>query len=317
MPADRMHQSFMMKADILSATKGIPMMTRWFLAATLQLVGTTPYVQPFVVTQAQPDMPRIVDTEVQKDPADTEQPILKWNELRAEYDRLQLKAEDLQRQLEKAQQDLAGGKKALGDVNARLAVLEKEKSQMAGALTEARDQARDLSTKLAAEQVKAATLREDKQRLMSGTTTTKEEIARLQKHAAELETEAARAEDLAKRLAERDQEIERLRKYGADRESLANKVTGLTDKLERAKQQVTSLTDELIARNEEAARVRQERDQLIMEIQKRQEGLKGSDSSAVHNHSIEKAPEDRAKLNIGPLDGALLHELRKPFPGIR
>jgi chromosome segregation ATPase len=317
MPADRMHQSFMMKADILSATKGIPMMTRWFLAATLQLVGTTPYVQPFVVTQAQPDMPRIVDTEVQKDPADTEQPILKWNELRAEYDRLQLKAEDLQRQLEKAQQDLAGGKKALGDVNARLAVLEKEKSQMAGALTEARDQARDLSTKLAAEQVKAATLREDKQRLMSGTTTTKEEIARLQKHAAELETEAARAEDLAKRLAERDQEIERLRKSVADRESLANKVTGLTDKLERAKQQVTSLTDELIARNEEAARVRQERDQLIMEIQKRQEGLKGSDSSAVHNHSIEKAPEDRAKLNIGPLDGALLHELRKPFPGIR
>jgi chromosome segregation ATPase len=307
----------MMRADILSATKGIPMMTRWFLAATLQLVGTTPYVQPFVVTQAQPDMPRMVDTEVQKDPADTEQPILKWNELRTEYDRLQLKAEDLQRQLEKAQQDLAGGKKALGDVNARLAVLEKEKSQMAGALTEARDQARDLSTKLAAEQVKAATLREDKQRLMSGTTTTKEEIARLQKHAAELETEAARAEDLAKRLAERDQEIERLRKSVADRESLANKVTGLTDKLERAKQQVTSLTDELIARNEEAARVRQERDQLIMEIQKRQEGLKGSDSSAVHNHSIEKAPEDRTKLNIGPLDGALLHELSKPFREIR
>lgn len=289
-------------------------MTPWVLAATLQLVSSTPYVQPFMVSQAQSDMPRTVDAETSKDPADTEQPILKWNELRAEYDRLHLKAEDLQRQLEKAQQDLAGGKKALADVNTRLAALEKEKSQMAGALTEARDQARDLSTKLAAEQIKAATLREDKQRLMSGTTTTKEEIARLQKHAAELETEAARADDLAKRLAERDQEIERLRKSVADRESLANKVAGLTDKLERAKQQVTSLTDELVTRNEEAARVRQERDQLIMEIQKRQEGLKGSDSSAVNNRSIQKSTEDRTKLNIEPLDGALLRELSKPFP---
>ena len=49
---------------------------------------------------------------------------------------------------------------------------------------------------------------------MSGTTTAKEEIARLQKHAGELETEAARAEDLAKRLAERDKKssaCERLR----------------------------------------------------------------------------------------------------------
>jgi chromosome segregation ATPase len=290
------------------------MMTPWVLAATLQVVSSIPYVQPFMVSQAQSDMPRTVDAETSKDPADTEQPILKWNELRAEYDRLHLKAEDLQRQLEKAQQDLAGGKKALADVNTRLAALEKEKSQMAGALTEARDQARDLSTKLAAEQIKAATLREDKQRLMSGTTTTKEEIARLQKHAAELETEAARADDLAKRLAERDQEIERLRKSVADRESLANKVAGLTDKLERAKQQVTSLTDELITRNEEAARVRQERDQLIMEIQKRQEGLKGSDSSAVNNRSIQKSTEDRTKLNIEPLDGALLRELSKPFP---
>jgi len=289
-------------------------MTPWVLAATLQVASSIPYVQPFMVSQAQSDMPRTVDAETSKDPADTEQPILKWNELRAEYDRLHLKAEDLQRQLEKAQQDLAGGKKALADVNTRLAALEKEKSQMAGALTEARDQARDLSTKLAAEQIKAATLREDKQRLMSGTTTTKEEIARLQKHAAELETEAARADDLAKRLAERDQEIERLRKSVADRESLANKVAGLTDKLERAKQQVTSLTDELITRNEEAARVRQERDQLIMEIQKRQEGLKGSDSSAVNNRSIQKSTEDRTKLNIEPLDGALLRELSKPFP---
>ena len=295
------------------------MITPWLLTATLYLVGSISYANPILLTQLGPETPRLTETEAQKEAPDHEQPPLKWNELRAEYDRLQLKAEDLQRQLEKAQQDLAGSKKTLGDVNARLAAMEKEKSQMAGALTEARDQARDLSTKLAAEQVKAATLREDKQRLMNGTTTTKEEIARLQKHAAELETEAARADDLAKRLAERDQEIERLRKAVSDRETLANKVTALTEKFERAKQQVTSLTDELTTRNEEAARVRQERDQLIMEIQKRQEALKGGDSSAISRdiESLGRSSQDRTKLHIEPQERALLHDLRKPFLDIR
>lgn len=297
------------------------MITPWLLTVTLHLVGSTQYAYPITVTQLDPDIPRLTEAENQKEPSDPEQPVSKWTELRTEYDRLQLKAEDLQRQLEKAQQDLAGGKKALGDVNARLAAMEKEKSQMASALTEARDQARDLSTKLAAEQVKAATLREDKQRLMSGTTTTKEEIARLQKHAAELETDAARADDLAKRLTERDQEIERLRKAVADRETLANKLTALTDKFERAKQQVTSLTDELTTRNEEASRVRQERDQLIMEIQKRQEGLKGRDSSAVGrgalDPSIGRGQQDRMKLNIEPQERALLHEPKPPLLDIR
>jgi chromosome segregation ATPase len=301
------------------------MMTPWLLAAALHFVSSTHHAPPLTMAQLEPEVPQVSGTENHKEspkePPDNEQPLLKWNELRAEYDRLQLKADDLQRQLEKAQQDLAGGKKALTDVNTRLAAIEKEKAQMAGSLTEARDQARDLSTKLAAEQVKSATLREDKQRLMSGTTTAKEEIARLQKHAGELETEAARADDLTKRLAERDQEIERLRKNVADRETLANKVTALTDKLERAKQQVTSLTDELSARNEEAARVRQERDQLIMEIQKRQEGLKGSDSSAVStgpdDRSVGKSQQDRTKLQVEPQDRTLLHELGKRYPEVR
>jgi chromosome segregation ATPase len=304
--------------------KAQPMMNSWLFSAVLFAVASTQQAYSQTILLAQADMPRAGETENQKEQKESTEPdppILKWNELRTEYDRLQLKAEDLQRQLEKAQQDLAGGKKALGDVNARLTALEKEKSQTAGALTEARDQARDLSTKLAAEQVKAATLREDKQRLMNGTTTTKEEIARLQKHAAELETEAARADDLAKRLLERDQEIERLRKAVADRETLANKVTALTDKLERAKQHVTSLTDELTTRNEEAAKVRQERDQLIMEIQKRQEALKGNDSSAInsgaYDRSTGRAPQDRTKLNIAPHDRAVFHELRRSFSELR
>lgn len=251
---------------------------------------------------------------------EVDQYLLKWNELRTEYDRLQLKADDLQRQLEKAQQDNAGSKKAFADINARLNAVEKEKNQMAGALTEARDQARDLSTKLAAEQVKAATLREDKQRLMSGTTTAKEEIAKLQKRAGELETEAARADDLSKRLAERDQEIERLRKIAADRESLATKVTALTDKLERAKQQLTSVTEELSTRNEEAARVRQERDQLLLENQKRQEGLKageGNLSTGIDDRLLGNGSQDRTKLTIEPANRAALPDVGKRYPQLR
>ncbi|MGH7230868.1 MAG: OmpA family protein [Nitrospiraceae bacterium] len=207
-------------------------------------------------------------TEPLKEPREPDEQSNKLNLLKLERDLLQSKADDLQRQLETIQQDLAGGKKTLADLTARVAGLEKEKGQIAAALTEARDQARDLATKLAAEQVKSATLREDKQRLMSGTTTAKEEIARLQKRSGELETEAARTEDLAKRLAERDQEIERLRKAAADRESLANKIGGLTEKLERSKQRVTALTEELAARSEEAARARQERDQLARDTRR-------------------------------------------------
>jgi chemotaxis protein MotB len=196
------------------------------------------------------------------------------NDLRHERDLAHAKAEDLQRRLDTAQEELAGNKKALTDIQARLAALEKDKEQLIAGLGEARDQSRDLGTKLAAEQVKGAALREDKQKLMAGTTTAKEEIARLQKRAGELETEAARVSDLAKRLAERDQEIAKLRKAATDREALAGRMASLTDKLERTKQRVATLTGELALLGEEAAKMRQERDRLSLEIQKHQDGAR-------------------------------------------
>jgi chemotaxis protein MotB len=196
------------------------------------------------------------------------------NDLRHDRDLAHARAEDLQRRLDTAQEELASNKKALSDIQARLAALEKDKEQLTAALGEARDQARDLGTKLAAEQVKGAALREDKQKLMAGTTTAKEEIARLQKRAGELETEAARASDLAKRLAERDQEISKLRKAATEREALAGRMASLTDRLERTKQRVSTLTGELALLGEEAARMRQERDRLSLEIQKHQDGVR-------------------------------------------
>ncbi|MDE3049733.1 MAG: hypothetical protein KGJ48_07510, partial [Nitrospirota bacterium] len=117
---------------------------------------------------------------------------------------------------------------------------------LTAALTEARDKIKDLESKLATEQVKAGTLREEKQKLMTGTTTAQEEIARIQKRAGELETAAVRVDDLEKRLLERDQEIGKLRQALLDRETLASKVTTLT----------------------------KERTQLMAELQKQQEALK-------------------------------------------
>lgn len=133
---------------------------------------------------------------------------------------------------------------------AEIEILQQEKAKISkdltAALTEARDKIKDLESKLATEQVKAGTLREEKQKLMTGTTTAQEEIARIQKRVGELETAAARVDELEKRLRERDHEIGKLRQALIDRETLASKVTALT----------------------------QERSQLIAELQKQQETIK-------------------------------------------
>ena len=203
---------------------------------------------------------------------DHEKLLQEVTEVKVVRDQLQGKADDLQRRLDTAHQELAGVRKALAGANARVAATEKEKEQVATALGEARDQIRDLTTKLATEQVKAGTLREEKQRLLSGTTTPQEEIARLQKRSADLDTEAARAADLAKQLAERDQEIARLRQGATDRETLAGKVTTLTEELERTKQRVTTLTNDLATVNDELSRLRQERERLDLQLRQQTEG---------------------------------------------
>lgn len=77
--------------------------------------------------------------------------------------------------------------------------------------TDKQQQQRDLLQAKAGElERQVAALQEDKQKLLSGTTTAQDEIARLQKRAGELETEMARAADLSKRLDARDQEIGKL-----------------------------------------------------------------------------------------------------------
>jgi chromosome segregation ATPase len=116
-------------------------------------------------------------------------------ELRRERDLLRVKSDDLERKLETAQQESAAAAKSVDDANKRIGALEKEKQETVAALTDAQNANRDLAAKLEAEQGKVAGLQQDKQRLMGGTTTAQEEIARLQKRAGELETDAARVKD--------------------------------------------------------------------------------------------------------------------------
>lgn len=242
-------------------------------------------------------------------------------ELRRGRDFLQTKSEDLQRRLETTQEELGSAKQGLTEAEARIGSLEKEKERLAAGLVQEQNRARDLESKLSAEHRLVAGLQEDKQKLLSGTTTAQDEIGRLQKRAGELETQAARAVDLDKRRAEQDQEIGTLRQASADREALAAKVSSLTGELEQARKRVTTLTGDLASLGDEAAKTRQERDRLDSEIKKQQallqeqqERLKAesSEKDRLARERVEKEAEiQRLTRTREDLDKALQAEVAK------
>ncbi|ALA58920.1 OmpA family protein [Nitrospira moscoviensis] len=210
---------------------------------------------------------RRLEEEAKKLEEEARQAQITAGELRRERDLLRVKSDDLERKLETARQESAAAAKAVDDANKQMAALEKEKTAIAAALADAENRARDLTAKLEAEQNKVAALQQDKQRLMGGTTTAQEEIARLQKRAGELETDAARAKDLERRLSERDQLIGTLRQEAADRNVIAAKAALLAEDQEKTKQRVAALTNELAALGEEASRLKQEREQLAAKLE--------------------------------------------------
>jgi chromosome segregation ATPase len=132
-------------------------------------------------------------------------------------------------------------KKAMADLDA----VHQQKAKLLNELTEARNSAKDLDTKLEIERVKVGTLQEEKQKLMTGTTTTKDEIARIQKRVGELETAALRARELEKRLEEREQEINRLQAAAAERDALNTKVAALMQEREQLKTELQRQRDAL------------------------------------------------------------------------
>ncbi len=201
-------------------------------------------------------------------------------ELRRERDRLRNQGEDLERRLETAQQSLASTEQAVTDASARNQALVQEKEALTATLSEATQRARELETRLEAERAQVAALQDDKQRLLGGTTTAQEEIARLQRRAGELEKEAMLAKDLARQVSERDQQIGELRRAVADREALASAVAAQQLQLDQTKQRVAKLTDELAVLNDKYATASQERDQYRAEAIRLEDRLATASTSS-------------------------------------
>lgn len=187
-------------------------------------------------------------------------------ELRRERDQLKNRSDDLERRLETAQQDWASAENALAETIARNEALLREKDELGAAVTQARTEARDLQTQFEAEQAQVAALQEDKQRLLTGTSTAQEEIARLQIKAGKLETAAALARDLAQQLSERDQEIGALRQAAAETEGLTATVATQREELDTAKQRILELTEELATLSDRTASTVRERDELERQV---------------------------------------------------
>ncbi len=148
--------------------------------------------------------------------------------LRQERDQFENHSNDLQRQLNTTQQELASSRKASDDTNVRLSNFQQEKDNALAAL--------------AAEQAKVHALQDEKQQLLSDTTTAQEEIARLQKRAGELETISARVSVLDQQLMERDQELDALGQEATqiiqERDQLTANTLSITTALEQSKEEM-------------------------------------------------------------------------------
>lgn len=197
---------------------------------------------------------------------------------RLDRDELQTKADDLARKLDTAVQTLAKRAELLDGAIGRIGALTQKEQELNQALRAAQGEIRELTIKIESERAQAAALREDKQRLLGGTTTAQSEIARLQKRAGELETEAVRAKDLEKQVAERDQEIGQLRQSVADRSAIASALASQTEEAKSAKQRVDQLTDELAALSGESASLKRERDDLTGRVAKLGEEKAGKEA---------------------------------------
>ena len=193
--------------------------------------------------------------------------------------------------LETSQGQLAAQQRGRREAAGTVATLHEKKRQLERLRDEVRRERDVLQTKvedlnrrvdrleasLAAEQAKVTALHDDKQRLLSGTTSAQEEIARLQKRSGELETVAARVGQLDAQLRARDQEIGKLREAAADRETLTAKLSALTDELEQAKQRIHNLTGELAASSDKASRMRQEREELTALVHTQEETIRAKE----------------------------------------
>lgn len=213
-------------------------------------------------------------------------------QLDQERNRLKTAADALQGQVEDLRQQMATATADLADADSRIAALQKEKEQLASDVAVARNEAKDLSGKVNAEQQASSALREQTQQLTSASAAAQEERARLQQRLDELEkqlsdsrAELARVQQhggevqgqLTKQLSDRDQDIERLKQMAADREALKQQVAGLSNDIDHHRQRAATVAGNLEALEAEAERLRQERDRLAADLQQHQNLLKAAE----------------------------------------
>jgi chemotaxis protein MotB len=206
-------------------------------------------------------------------------------ELRRERGLLQTKAEELERSLNAAKQELSDNAKMLADANTRLAGLEAEKTRLSGALAEAEGGGRELAIKLQAEQAAVAALQNDKQLLIARVSTATDEAAKLQKRMGELETDATRTRDLEQRLSQRDIELGKLTQGG--------------ETLTAEKERLAAEKDKLSAEKERLEKERAAKEAEIARLTKTQEDLTRSLQAQIEKGDIKiKQVRDRLTINM-------------------
>jgi chemotaxis protein MotB len=213
-------------------------------------------------------------------------------QLDQERNRLKTAADALQGQVDDLRQQMATATADLADADSRIAALQKEKEQLASDVAVARNEAKDLSGKVNAEQQVSSALREQTQQLTSASAAAQEERARLKQRHEELEkqlsdsrAELARVQQhggevqgqLTKQLSDRDQDIERLKQMAADSDALKQQVAGLSNDIDHHRQRAATVTGNLETLEAEAERLRQERDRLAADLQQHQNLLKAAE----------------------------------------
>ena len=254
--------------------------------------------------------------------------------LQAEKERLEQnvlvakqREEDLQGQLSRLQGEHEALQTEQSRLQSSIAALTEERDRQKGdlgVLSAKNDtlttQGQDLRTKLKSIEAQMAALQADKQKLLAGTTTAQDEIARMQQRMGTLETEVARISDLEARLSERDsqissmqertsqlemeaarakelegtlskrdQEIETLRQAVADREKLAGTVAALTQERDDLSLKLQGQSDLLQSEEEERQRLVEERAAKEAEIQR---------LTQTHSQLAESLKAEIAKGNI-------------------
>ncbi|MDQ6733329.1 MAG: OmpA family protein, partial [Nitrospirota bacterium] len=212
-------------------------------------------------------------------------------QLDQERNRLKTAADALQGQVNDLRRQMASAKSELVNADARHATIQKNQSQLAADLDGTRQQAKELSGKLNAEQQAAAALREDKHKLLGTTAGVQEELARVQKRHGDLESQ------FTKQLSDRDQEIDRLKQAAADRDALKGQVASLSKDIDHHRQRAATVTGNLEALEAEAERLRQERDRLAADLQQHQDLLKAAEPKlASLNSTVSERDQELDRL---------------------